>query len=87
MNADLNESETLFSQSLIDGFNESVPETHAESVDNSKTGNEPFEHVEIVTEATIEKDEATVSSNDSTLLSDICTTQIESKLFLQSVFV
>lgn len=83
MNADLNESEKLFSQSLIDGFNESVPETHAESVNNSATANEPSEHVENVTEVTVEDR----SSNDSTLLSDICTTQIESKLLLQLFFV
>lgn len=77
MNTDLNESEVLFSQSLIDGFNESLTD---KSLDNSTRTNETFGEVgSAATEEMMEKAMEAVHSNDSTFFSEMAGTQIESK--------
>lgn len=77
MNTDLNDSEVLFSQSLIDGFNESLTD---KSLDNSMRTNETFGEVEsAATKEIMEKAMETVQSNDSTFFSEMAGTQIESK--------
>lgn len=77
MNTDLNESEVLFSQSLIDGFNESLTD---KSLDNSTRTNETFGEVEsAATEELMEKAMEAVQTNDTTFFSEMAGTQIESK--------
>lgn len=76
LNTDLSDSQRLFSQSLIDGFNESAKEISTQSVNNSACAPEASEDIEAVA-----TQETPVDAMESTL----CNNQIEGKFRLTNI--
>lgn len=83
MNTDFNESETIFSQSSIDGSNESVIIPQTQHPNDSTNDSQLIEENVVTENATIQ---AISSSNDATILVDLCT-QIESEFMRNAYFL